>query len=230
MADIASKNIDMGQNLTQKGVKLAKRLSLLSRLKKIKKPSLIIILCVTAVIMITIILLAFLIPKYNREKDELELIQAIIGTGDRFMSNFLQSPKAQMRRNKHEKFTYITPITESSTNEETSQESEFEHENSDNSNSNTVVKTRRYSQSVQSGNRPDEKPEIKTMSVIITESVTKPTEPSLSEEERRRKFEEEFDNEWNRLNERQEARSKAARKWMNERSEDNRKWINDWIG
>lgn len=135
-----------------------------------------------------------------------------------------------MRKNKHEKVTYITPITESSTNEETSQESEFEHENSDNSNSNTVVKTRRYSQSVQSGNRPDEKPEIKTMSVIITESVTKPTEPSLSEEERRRKFEEEFDNEWNRLNERQEARSKAARKWMNERSEDNRKWINDWIG
>ena len=83
---------------------------------------------------------------------------------------------------------------------------------------------------MQSGNRPDEKPEIKTMSVIITESVTKPTEPSLSEEERRRKFEEEFDNEWNRLNERQEARSKAARKWMNEISEDNRKWINDWIG
>jgi hypothetical protein len=37
MADIASKNIDMGQNLTQKALSWQKRLSLLSRLKKIKK-------------------------------------------------------------------------------------------------------------------------------------------------------------------------------------------------
>jgi len=212
MKDITS-NVDMGENLPQKGVKLAKRLPLLSRLKKMEKPSLIIILFVTAVIMITIILLAVLIPKYDREKAELELLQTLIGTGDRFISKFLKSPKVQIRKNEHEEVTHATPITESSTDEENPQESEFEHENGGiNSNSNKVVKITRYSQSVQSGNRPDEKPKTKTMSAIVTKSVTKPTEPSLSEEEHRRKFEEEFDGEWNRLNEQQEARSKNCTK------------------